>query len=58
MSFYAIELIESTEWEDFDVKKTFVQRLWNQHTRDMVDNGEKIWSLLSLAKWFENYKLI
>ena len=41
MSFYAIELIESSEWEDFGVEKTFVQKLWNQHTRDMVDNGEK-----------------
>ena len=58
MSFYAIELIESSEWEDFGVEMTFVQRLWNQHTREMVDNGEKIWSLLSLAKWYENYKLI
>lgn len=58
MSYYAIELIESAKWKDFGIKKTFVQKLWNQHTREMIDNGEKIWSLLSLAKWYENYKLI
>ena len=58
ISFYALDLIENSRWDNINVNKSFVRQLWNEHTRKNIDNGEKIWSLLNLAKWFENFESI